>query len=266
MTQAGTFLAGGGELDLQGACLQRFCVLAGSSAARIVVLPVASELPTGGTEYPEAFAAWGCHNVLVAPLRKQPLIINAELLHALETATGIFLTGGNQLKLTSHINHTPLRTALHAAHQRGAVIGGTSAGASALSTYMIADGQSGLMPRYGMVQLSPGLGLLDQLIIDQHFGARQRLGRLLLAVSLSPDLLGIGIDEDTAVEITPDGLLQVLGTGSVMLLDGRHSTHNTVHQLQAAQRLTFGNLCLHVLTEGWRYDPAQHTLHEPGSV
>src|SRR5205807_9075690 len=133
-------------------------------------------------------------------------------------ATGLFMAGGNQLRLASVIAGTALGRAIVDRHRHGAIVAGTSAGASAISSYMVAFGTSGATPKQRMTQLSAGLGLLNGAIIDQHFEQRNRLGRLLALVAQSPALLGMGIDEDTAALVSPSGVMEVIGSGSVILL------------------------------------------------
>ena len=131
-----------------------------------------------------------------------------------DDATGVFLTGGNQLRLSSTIGGTPLAQAIVRRHREGAVVAGTSAGASAMSTHMVAFGASGATPKQRMVQMAAGLGLLPGVIVDQHFEQRNRLGRLLAIIAQNPSLLGIGVDEDTAGVVGPDRVLEVVGRRS----------------------------------------------------
>ena len=134
----------------------------------------------------------------------------------MDGATGVFMTGGNQLKLSAIICGTPLGDAVVRAHERGAVVAGTSAGASIQSSHMVAFGVGGATPKQRMTQVAAGLGLLRTTVIDQHFDQRNRYGRLLMIVSQSPQLLGIGVDEDTCATVTvEDGheVLRVSGRG-----------------------------------------------------
>ena len=130
-----------------------------------------------------------------------------------DDATAIFLTGGNQLRLSSVVGGTALGQAIVDRHRHGAVVAGTSAGASAIASHMVAFGASGATPKQRMTQMSAGLGLLPGVVIDQHFEQRNRFGRLLALVAQSPALLGIGIDEDTAGLVSPKGMLEVIGKG-----------------------------------------------------
>jgi cyanophycinase len=167
----------------------------------------------------------------------------------LEDATGIFMTGGNQLKLSAIINGTPFGDAIKAAHRRGVTVGGTSAGASFQSSHMVAFGSGGATPKQRMTQLASGLGLVEGCVIDQHFSQRNRYGRLLMCVAQSPDLLGIGIDEDTAAVITDGATLEVIGRGAVTIIDGQHVNSNA-YQATRTRPLMVSGARLHVLPEG----------------
>ena len=252
----GALLPIGGAMDLhrKRVILFRFCALAGGHDARIVVIPTASELPDGGAEYLEVFAQNGVMNVQVLPLRERMEAHEYAVVEAINQATGIFMTGGNQLKLTAMLGGTPVVTAIRRANARGVPVAGTSAGASAMSAHMIAGGAKGLVPRYGMVQFGPGLGLTNRVVIDQHFGARHRLGRLITAVSFNPYLIGLGLDENTAAEIDDDRLMRVVGEGSVTVVNGAKISYSNVHQLKPGQKAAIVGVELHILTHGWSYD------------
>ena len=169
------------------------------------------------------------------------------------------MTGGNQLKLSAFITGTPFGDAIVAAYQRGAVVGGTSAGASILAEHMIAFGSGGSTPRQRMSQLSVGLGLLRGVVIDQHFEQRNRYGRLLSLVAQSPSLLGMGVDEDTAAVVREGHLLEVVGRGAVTLIDGRHLVSNAFTAQRTAPLMVSGAV-LHVLPAGSRFDLTTRTL------
>lgn len=261
----GALLPIGGAMDVlrKRVILMRFCELAGGSEARIVVIPTASELPDGGANYLEVFAQAGVTHVQLLPVRDRLQALEPSTVDAINHATGIFITGGNQLKLTAMIGGTPVVTAIRRANARGVPVAGTSAGASAMSAHMIAGGSKGLVPRYGMVQFGPGLGLTNRVVIDQHFGARHRLGRLITAVSFNPYLIGLGLDENTAAEIDDDHLMQVVGEGSVTVVDGSNISYSNVHQLKPGQKAAIVGVELHVLTHGWSYDLIKREVYRP---
>jgi cyanophycinase len=178
----------------------------------------------------------------------------------LKEATGVFITGGNQLRLVTVVGATKLEDALVSAHDRGAVVGGTSAGASAVAAHMVAFGRSGASPKHRMIHLSAGLGLVQGIVVDQHFEQRGRWGRLLAAVALSPRLLGIGLDEDTAAVIHADRTLEVLGRGSVTIVDGSQVTTDA-HQMHGHRPMMVSGAIVHALPSGYRFDlRARHLL------
>jgi cyanophycinase len=172
----------------------------------------------------------------------------------LQEATGIFFTGGDQLRITAVLGGTAGERAIRRAHLRGAVVAGTSAGASAMSSTMIVGGRSDASPRREIVRMSPGLGLLPELVIDQHFAQRGRLSRLLAAVGQNPGLLGIGVDEDTAFVVDDADILTVVGSATVTVLDGRGVRLTSASETDLEQPLTLSGVMLHVLADGYAYD------------
>jgi cyanophycinase len=253
---AGVLVAIGGAEDKLGdrAILSRFVQLAGGDRARVVVLASASSVGEELTElYRRVFTELGAAEV--RPLR--PLTrAEAEAAGPAEEvarATGVFMTGGNQLRLSMVVAGTRLGAALLDAHRRGAVVGGTSAGASALSAHMVAFGGPGEVPKQRLAHMAAGLGLLPGAVIDQHFSQRGRMGRLLLLVAESPSQLGIGIDEDTAAVITPDGVLEVIGKGTVTVVDGTRA-QSDAFEVRARRPVLVSGVVLHALPPGYRFD------------
>ncbi|QIG45899.1 cyanophycinase [Nocardioides anomalus] len=242
--------------------LKEFVAAAGGPEARIAVLPTASSLGDEIVEvYDALFRAEGAAEVVAVRPENRDEAHDADLVEELGKATGVFMTGGNQLKLSAIICGTPVGDAILAAHQRGAVVGGTSAGASIQSSHMIAMGVGGSTPKQRMTQMAAGLGLLQGVIIDQHFEQRNRYGRLLMLVAQSPQLLGIGVDEDTAAVVTED-VLSVIGRGAVTILDPSRITTNAFDAGRAAPLLASG-VVLHVLPSGTRFDLTTRTLLTP---
>jgi len=169
------------------------------------------------------------------------------------------MTGGNQLKLSSLITGTPFGDGIHEAYQRGVAVGGTSAGASILAEHMIAFGAGGATPKQRMSQLSAGLGLIQGVVIDQHFEQRNRYGRLLSLVAQSPSLLGLGIDEDTAAVIHDGSRLEVVGRGAVTVVDGQRVVSNAFAAKRTAPLLISGAV-IHVLPAGSQFDLSNRSL------
>ena len=172
---------------------------------------------------------------------------------ALRDATGVFLTGGNQLRLASQVGGTRLADAMLERFRHGAVMAGTSAGASAMSSHMIAFGASGATPKHRMAQIAAGLGMLPGVIVDQHFQQRNRLGRLLSLIAQNPSLLGLGVDEDTAGVCGPDGIMEVIGRGSITVVDGSES-ETDAWEVRGHKPLMISNVVLHSLPSGYRFD------------
>ena len=266
-------IIGGAEDKLRKrGILKDFVAASGGSDARIVVIPTASSLGPEIVEVYEAlFTKLGAAEIRSARPETREDAHDPQLVQALEEATGIFMTGGNQLKLSGAICGTPFGDAIVAAHERGAVVAGTSAGASIQSSHMVAFGAGGATPKQRMTQVAAGLGLVTSTVIDQHFDQRNRYGRLLMIVSQSPQLLGIGVDEDTAAVIEDeDGheVLRVTGRGAVTIFDPERMVTNA-HEARRSAPLLASGVVLHMLPAGAAYDlttrtlvPQQHAVEE----
>lgn len=255
---------GGAEEKVRDrAILTRFVELCGGQNARIAVIPAASELEETGARYESLFEDIGVAYVRNFPFRSRADCESEECLVDLERSTGVFLTGGNQLRLATILGGTRIGRALREASARGTHIAGTSAGAAFLSEHMIAFGAEGPSPRADMVTLAPGLGLTNRIIVDQHFRERDRIGRLMTAVGYNPFALGLGLDEDTAAFIGPDDVLEVAGSGSVSVLDPSDLTYSSMDSAHQSEPVCLVGLRLHVLTEGWRFDMHLREAREP---
>jgi cyanophycinase len=263
--RAGHLLVIGGAEDKlrQRQILSRFVSLAGGTEARVAVISTASSLGDEATElYRELFRQMGIPDVRgLRPLVRDDANDAAQVA-ALDEATGIFMTGGNQLRLSSVIGGTLLGRAIVDRHRHGAIVAGTSAGASAISTHMVAFGTSGSTPKQRMTQMSAGLGLLPGVIIDQHFEQRNRIGRLLALVAQSPSLLGMGIDEDTAALVSPAGIMEVLGKGSVMIIDPAR-IQTDAYEVKRHRPMMVSGVVLHSLPPGYRFDLRRRRLMAP---
>lgn len=248
-------IIGGAEDKLKDrVILSRFVSLAGGPDSHIVVISTASSLGDAATAlYRELFTHMGAGQVSgLRPVTREEA--NQEsVTDALRVATAIFLTGGNQLRLASVVGGTVLGSALMEAHQRGVPIAGTSAGASAASTHMVAFGASGASPKHRMAQMSAGLGLLKGVVVDQHFEQRTRLGRLLAVVAQSPSLIGLGLDEDTAAIVYSDDTLEVLGRGSVTIVDGSQALTDAF-QTKGHRPMMVSGAIIHSLPSGYGFD------------
>jgi cyanophycinase len=251
------FAIGGAEDKVRERLILRaFVEACGGTDAHVVVLATASELAETGERYADLFYKLNADSVEVMRIATREDAIDAgpDVLDLLEVATGLFMTGGNQLRITSALGGTRIAQAIHRRHRAGMVVAGTSAGAAVISEHMISMGDSGGTPRRRLVQMAKGLGLAPNLVIDQHFRRRDRLGRLLTALSYNPGPLGVGIDEDTAAIFEGDGTMRVLGSGGVTVIDASGMRFTDSHTASRDQPLALLGLKLDFLTAGCRYD------------
>ncbi len=243
--------------------LKRFVRLAGGKDGRIAVIPTASQLADTGERYVGIFRELGPRKCEVLDFETRTDCENPELLEKLEKATGVFLTGGNQLRLSTTLGGTPVAKALRRLNAAGVHVAGTSAGAAFLSEHMIAFGEEGSTPHAGDVTLSPGLGLTNRVVIDQHFRQRDRLGRLLTALAYNPFAVGMGLDEDTAAFIGPDDTMEVVGAGAVTIVDPSEVDYSSMDQAEKGDPVCLIGIRLHILTRGAGYDLHTRTAKAP---
>lgn len=234
--------------------LERFLQVSGGNDADIVVIPTASRMTETGPRYQKIFNDLGAKRVTVMDFDTRRDCQEAGRLKRIEEATGIFFTGGNQLRLTTLLGGTPVAKLIRVRNAHGVTVGGTSAGASILSEHMIAFGDEGSSVISGSVRLAPGLGLTNRFIIDQHFRQRDRLGRLITALSYNPFAIGIGLDEDTATFISPEGTLEVVGSGGVTIVDASEVSFSSIGELSEGQPVCTLGLRLHILVPGATFD------------
>ncbi|MDR7051253.1 cyanophycinase [Duganella sp. 3397] len=269
MSTGHLIIIGGGEDRTDDKnVLTRFVEMAGGAERRFVVITTASRVPDQvWAMYDAAFGDLGVTQRKHLHLDTRADANNRELVEDIEQADGIFMTGGDQKRLMAIIGGTLADDAMHRAlNVRGAVIAGTSAGASAMSNHMLADGKTDLHPEKGAVHLGAGLGLVNRVVIDQHFSQRHRLSRLLTIVAANPHLLGIGIDEDTALIVTPGSGIEVIGDGAVTIADGRDTITN-IADLPQHGCPELIDVRLHLLPAGSRYKtgeapaPLEHFMH-----
>ena len=230
--------------------LRRFVALCGGDAARIAIVPTASELDDTGAKYAALFTSLGVAGTVVLPITSRAHAEDPSHVQPLEDVTGIFLTGGNQLRLSTLIGGTEVARAIRRRNAQGVHVAGTSAGAAFLCEHMIAFGREGASPRARIVTLAPGLGLTNRVIIDQHFRQRDRLGRLLTAISYNPFAIGIGLDENTAAFIAPDHSLEVVGTGAITVVDPSELQFSSMARVRKNDPVCLIGLRLHILDNG----------------
>jgi len=246
---------GGGDKKVKSSTImQRFVELSGSSSSQMVIIPTASQLDKAGERTRDVFQELGVSEIEILDLETRADCNNPKLIEKLDNATGIFFTGGNQLRLATTIGGTDAAKSFRAGNARGIHIAGTSAGAAFVCEHMIAIGKSGGTPKRGMASLSPGLGLTNRVIVDQHFRERDRLGRLLTALAYNPFATGIGVDEDTAAFIGPDDVIEVFGSGGLTVVDPSGIEFSSMADAGMGQPVGLIGVQLHILLAGDRYD------------
>jgi len=243
-------IGGGEQKENNPKILKRFLELCGGSDADILVIPTASQLAETGGRYEDIFTELGAASVDVMDFDTRRDCQEPNRLARIERATGIFFTGGNQLRLSTILGGTAAAKLIRERSAAGVTVGGTSAGASILSEHMIAFGKEGASPQADSVRLAPGLGLTNRFIIDQHFRERDRLGRLVAALAYNPFAIGIGLDEDTAAFLSPDNTLEVEGSGAVTVVDADGLQFSSMAQVREDEPVCLLGLTVHILTAG----------------
>lgn len=222
---------------------------------KLMVLTTATEMPDEvGSDYRNVFSRLGVQEIDILNINTRDDANSEENVERIKNTNGIFFTGGDQLRITSILGGTKVYTALLVAYSEGTLIVGTSAGASVMSSTMIVDGKSNDAARKCTLKMAPGLGLIEETIIDQHFEQRGRIGRLLCGVAENPFVLGIGIDENTAIRVYPDAHFEVLGENAVTIVDGKTIKSSNVSELKPDEILAITNVTIHILPRGYGYD------------
>ncbi len=260
----GNLLIIGGAEDKQNECtiLKHFYQEAGGRDSRICVITAASNTAgQAGKVYEDLFRRFGCTDLEILNIYTRNDGNSQVMVDKIFRSNGIFFTGGDQLRITAMLGGTALGKALQHLYERKVIIAGTSAGASVMSDNMIIGGQ-GDTPGEDIIRMAPGLGLIRGVIVDQHFAQRGRIGRLLTAVALNPYVLGIGIDEDTAVHVRADGKLRVIGRGTALIVDASNVTVSNVDELFTGRTLTLAPVKVHVLSRGYLFDIVERVSYQ----
>lgn len=261
-TKTAVLVIGGAEDKVHGReILRTFVGRAGANDAYITIIPSASREPTIiGPRYIRIFEEMGASKVELLDIREREQCEDPHFKEALENCTGVFLTGGDQLRLCGVLADTPVMDTMRSRVRSGELtLAGTSAGAAVMGHHMIAGGGSGESPNRSLVDMATGLGFIPEIIVDQHFHNRNRMVRLVSALASHPDRIGIGIDEDTCAMFEKDGWMQILGKGSVTIVDPTEVTHTNEPNVGATEPLTIHNMRMHILSHGDRYHLYQRT-------
>ncbi|WP_082174122.1 cyanophycinase [Clostridium niameyense] len=235
--------------------LHEVCNKIDKNKDELVIATVASTLPEElGTEYKYIFENLGVKNINILDVKTRQDANNINNVKIIKNASLVFFTGGDQLRITSILGGTKLYSVIHEKYKEGCIFVGTSAGASVMSDTMIVSGPSDESPRKCTLKMAPGLGLIKNVIIDQHFAQRGRIGRLLVGIAENPETLGIGIDEDTAIMVDEKAKLQVIGSGAVYVIDGMGITSTNVSEQYPDEVLSMYDIKLHVLKNKDKFD------------
>lgn len=255
-TKRNLIIIGGAE-DKKGSkeILKEVCSSINMEKDNLVIATLATEAPVeAGGKYKRIFASLGVKNIKTLDISERNHAFLQENIEIIKNANLIFFTGGDQLRITSLLGGTPVGNEMRLSYERGCIYVGTSAGASAVSDVMIVAGEDEESPRKCTLKMSPGLGFIDHVIIDQHFSQRGRIGRILAGIAQNPQVLGIGIDEDTAIVVNEKGMLKVIGSGAVYIIDGWDITNTNVSEQHQDEILSIFNVKMHVLKKGNVFD------------
>ena len=243
-------IGGGEQKEDNPVILDRFVQLCGGRDAHLMVIPTASKVEETGDRYRKLFMGLGAGEVSVLDFDTRRDAYEKGRIAELSECDGVFLTGGNQLRLSTLLGGTDIARTLRERNAHGVHIAGTSAGASFLSEHMIAFGEDNAAPHAGSVTLAPGLGLTNRVVIDQHFTQRNRLGRLITALAFNPFLIGLGLDEDTAAFIGPDLTIEVEGSGTLTVVDAERLKFSSMDQAGPNDPVSMLGITMHVLIRG----------------
>jgi cyanophycinase len=253
----GTLVIIGGAEDKQAdkAILKEVIKLSGGENSHLALITTATNSPEeAGIEYKRLFGELGAKSIVSIIIKDRESANNTEGLKILNDATCIFFVGGDQLRISSILGGTEVHHMIKKLYNEGRIIAGTSAGASMMSEIMVVEGKDDEAPRKCTLKMAPGMGLLEGVIIDQHFNQRGRIGRLLAAVAQNPNILGIGIDEDTAMIVNKDLEFIVAGSGVVTVVDGRDISFTNISEQYQDDPLAITNVKIHVFPKGYGFN------------
>lgn len=256
-TSSGTLIIIGGheEKQREGDILKAVAKRVGKG--RLVVATVASREKNGelAKEYGKVFRKLGVQDIAILDVRNRAEALSEEAEQVLDGATTVFFTGGDQLRITSQLGDSRAYRRIEEIYRQGGTVAGTSAGASVMSETMLVDGDGEVSYKIGSaLRMAPGFGLLQRVIVDQHFAERGRLPRLLGAVAQNPAYLGVGIDENSAILVHGEDEFEVLGEGAVYVLDASQVTFSNLSEADQDETLSIFNVKMHVLAAGERFN------------
>lgn len=265
---SGNLIIIGGAEDKNGKkeILKKVCECIDKDKDQLLIATIATEYPEEvANKYTDVFSSLGVKNIEILDINSRSEAFADNNIELVSRSKAIFFTGGDQLRITSLLGGTPIYKRILDAYNNGTHIVGTSAGASVMSNTMIVEGEDEEDPRKCILKMAPGLGLVDNIIIDQHFVQRGRIGRLLTGVAQNPQVLGIGIDENTAIILRKDGTIKVIGSGAVYFIDGSEISYSNISEQHSNEVLSIFNVRIHVLKNGDRYNLENNAPFEEGN-
>ena len=248
--------------------LKQTVLLTNKKEPYIELITSASNMPKEtGVSYTAAFEKIGVKNVKIMDIRTREQTRNPEYKERLENADVIFFTGGDQLRITSILGGTPVLETIKSRYfNEKCVIAGTSAGASAMSETMIYEGEICEALCKGKVQLTSGIGLIKNVVIDSHFIQRGRFSRLMDIVTTNPGTIGLGLGEDTGVVIRKGYILESIGNGLTVIFDGQHIKYTNISDIQIGEAIAVENVCVHTLAKGHGYNMLTRKYMTPSEM
>lgn len=265
----GTLVAIGGNEDKSAdlEVLRTICGLPEGGTDVVELIPTASRIPDEAAgQYIEPFTKLGCSTVNIMNVDSRQAANDPENVQRILDADVVFFTGGDQLRITSMLGGSKLLSTLQGHYQRGGVVAGTSAGAAVMSSSMIYQGRAGRAMRKGNVQMTSGISLLPDVVVDSHFTRRGRFGRLLEVVTGNPGVIGLGLDEDSGVIVRDGTRLEAIGSGVVVIIDGHDMGYTNITQVRMGTAIAAEGIQVHAMTKGHGFDLRTREFLRPDQV
>lgn len=265
----GALVAIGGSEDKENdlEVLRTICNLPEGGSKVVEIIPSASRIPAEAAgQYIEPFQTLGCTTVNIMDIQSREDARREDFVERILAADVVFFTGGDQLRITNLLGGSPVLNTLKGHYQRGGVIAGTSAGATSMSQAMIYQGHAGHALRKGNVQMTPGMGLIRNAVVDSHFTQRGRFSRLLEVVVSNPGVIGLGLDEDSGVIVRDGNRIEAIGSGVVVVIDGHGMKYSDVTQVNMGTAIAEEGIMVHTLTRGHGFHLEDRTYQRPAEM
>lgn len=248
-------IGGGEDKRADKKILKEVVHLSGQENAHIALVTTATNYPLEvGEEYKRIFYELGASKLETINIVSRKEANRKQIIRSLDRVSCIFFVGGDQLRISSILGGTEFHNCIKACLEDGVIIAGTSAGASMMSEVMVVEGEEEDAPRKCTLKMAPGMGLLEGVIIDQHFNQRGRIGRLLGAVAQNPQTIGVGVDEDTAILVNESRIMEIIGSGVATIVDGKEINYTNISEQYPDEALALTNVKIDILPAGYKYD------------